>query len=76
MSPTAPVVVSQSLRRRRGLTEQAAIAAVDQACPPSEQSWMRPWPWLGRNSSPTKDSSPRSCWQSVMTGTAAPPSGE
>jgi DNA replication protein DnaC len=33
MSPTAPVVVSQSLRRRRGLTEQAAAAAaVDQAC--------------------------------------------
>jgi hypothetical protein len=32
MSPTAPVVVSQSLRRRRGLTEQAAVAAVDQAC--------------------------------------------
>ena len=32
MSPTAPVVVSQTLRRRRGLTEQAAAAAVDQAC--------------------------------------------
>ncbi|MBT2552216.1 IS21-like element helper ATPase IstB [Arthrobacter sp. ISL-5] len=32
MSPTAPVVVSQTLRRRRGLTEQAAVAAVDQAC--------------------------------------------
>lgn len=32
MSPTPPVVVSQSLRRRRGLTEQAAVAAVDQAC--------------------------------------------
>ncbi len=32
MSPTAPVVVSQTLRRRRGLTEQAATAAVDQAC--------------------------------------------
>jgi DNA replication protein DnaC len=32
MSPTAPVVVSQILRRRRGLTEQAAVAAVDQAC--------------------------------------------
>lgn len=32
MSPSAPVVVSQTLRRRRGLTEQAAIAAVDQAC--------------------------------------------
>jgi DNA replication protein DnaC len=32
MSPTASVVVSQTLRRRRGLTEQAAVAAVDQAC--------------------------------------------
>lgn len=32
MSPTTPVVVSQTLRRRRGLTEQAAVAAVDQAC--------------------------------------------
>ncbi len=32
MSPTAPVIVSQTLRRRRGLTEQAAVAAVDQAC--------------------------------------------
>lgn len=32
MSPTAPVVVSQTFRRRRGLTEQAAVAAVDQAC--------------------------------------------
>ena len=32
MSPTPPVVVSQTLRRRRGLTEQAAVAAVDQAC--------------------------------------------
>jgi hypothetical protein len=32
MSPTAPVVVSQTLRRRRGLTEQAAAAAVVQAC--------------------------------------------
>lgn len=28
MSPTTPVVVSQTLRRRRGLTEQAAVAAV------------------------------------------------
>lgn len=28
MSPTAPVVVSQTLRRRRGLTEQAAAVAV------------------------------------------------
>ncbi len=32
MSPTPPIVVSQTLRRRRGLTEQAAVAAVDQAC--------------------------------------------
>lgn len=32
MSPTPKVVVSQTLRRRRGLTEQAAVAAVDQAC--------------------------------------------
>jgi hypothetical protein len=32
MSPTAAVVVSQTLRRRRDLTEQAASAAVDQAC--------------------------------------------
>jgi DNA replication protein DnaC len=32
MSPAAPVVISQTLRRRRGLTEQAAAAAVDQAC--------------------------------------------
>jgi hypothetical protein len=32
MSPTPPVVVSKTLRRRRGLTEQAAVAAVDQAC--------------------------------------------
>lgn len=31
MNPTPPVVVSQTFRRR-GLTEQAALAAVDQAC--------------------------------------------
>lgn len=31
MSPTTPVAVSQTLRRRRGMSEQAAIAAVDQA---------------------------------------------
>jgi len=33
MSPTAPTAtITPTLRRRRGLTEQAAIAAVDQAC--------------------------------------------
>ena len=34
MSPanTNPITVSATLRRRRGLTEEAAIAAVDQAC--------------------------------------------
>jgi hypothetical protein len=32
MSPTAPVTVTPTLRRRRGLTEQAAVAAMDQAC--------------------------------------------
>ncbi|MET3174018.1 UNVERIFIED_ORG: hypothetical protein ABIB52_001863 [Arthrobacter sp. UYCu721] len=33
MSPTAPATtVTPTLRRRRGLTEQAAVAAVDQAC--------------------------------------------
>lgn len=33
MSPTAPATtVTPVLRRRRGLTEQAAVAAVDQAC--------------------------------------------
>jgi hypothetical protein len=32
MSPTPPVVTSQTLRRRRGMTEQAAMAAVEQAC--------------------------------------------
>jgi hypothetical protein len=33
MSPTAPTTtISPTLRRRRGLTEQAAVAAVDQAC--------------------------------------------
>ncbi|NIJ03457.1 IS21-like element helper ATPase IstB [Paenarthrobacter ilicis] len=33
MSPTAPTsTITPVLRRRRGLTEQAAVAAVDQAC--------------------------------------------
>lgn len=33
MSPTAPATtITPILRRRRGLTEQAAVAAVDQAC--------------------------------------------
>ena len=32
MSPTPPVVITQTLRRRRGMTEQAAMAAVEQAC--------------------------------------------
>jgi hypothetical protein len=34
MSPTNtnPITVSSNLRRRRGLTEEAATAAVDQAC--------------------------------------------
>jgi hypothetical protein len=33
MSPTAPATtVAPTLRPRRGLTEQAAVAAVDQAC--------------------------------------------
>jgi hypothetical protein len=33
MSPTAPTTtITPTLRRRRGLTEQAAVAAVDQAC--------------------------------------------
>ena len=33
MSPTAPATtITPTLRRRRGLTEQAAVAAVDQAC--------------------------------------------
>ena len=33
MSPTAPAAtITPTLRRRRGLTEQAAVAAVDQAC--------------------------------------------
>ncbi|MFC8304764.1 hypothetical protein ACFUCV_13900 [Specibacter sp. NPDC057265] len=31
MSPSAPGIVSQTLRRCRGLTEQAATAAVDHA---------------------------------------------
>lgn len=31
-SPATVPGVSQSLRRRRGLTEEAAVAAVDQAC--------------------------------------------
>jgi DNA replication protein DnaC len=32
MTPNPPLPVSQSLRRRRGLTEEAAVAAIDQAC--------------------------------------------
>ena len=33
MSPTAAAAtITPTLRRRRGLTEQAAVAAVDQAC--------------------------------------------
>jgi Arc/MetJ family transcription regulator len=33
MSPTAPATsITPTLRRRRGLTEEAAVAAVDQAC--------------------------------------------
>lgn len=33
MSPTVPGTnIIPTLRRRRGLTEQAAVAAVDQAC--------------------------------------------
>ncbi len=33
MSPYAPAAsITPTLRRRRGLTEQAAVAAVDQAC--------------------------------------------
>ena len=33
MSPTTPATtITPVLRRRRGLTEQAAVAAVDQAC--------------------------------------------
>ncbi|MDQ0144603.1 IS21-like element helper ATPase IstB [Pseudarthrobacter niigatensis] len=33
MTPTAPAAsITPALRRRRGLTEQAAVAAVDQAC--------------------------------------------
>jgi hypothetical protein len=33
MSPAAPsTTITPTLRRRRGLTEQAAVAAVDQAC--------------------------------------------
>lgn len=33
MSPTASgTSITPTLRRRRGLTEQAAVAAVDQAC--------------------------------------------
>jgi hypothetical protein len=33
MSPTAPATtITPTLRRRPGLTEQAAVAAVDQAC--------------------------------------------
>jgi DNA replication protein DnaC len=31
MSPTTPTAVTPTLPRRRGLTEQAAVAAVDQA---------------------------------------------
>ena len=33
MSPTVPASsITPTLRRRRGLTEQAAVAAIDQAC--------------------------------------------
>lgn len=35
MSLTAPVVVSQTLRRRRGLTEQAAVAGRGPSLPPA-----------------------------------------
>ncbi|WP_284676031.1 hypothetical protein [Paenarthrobacter sp. DKR-5] len=48
MSPPAPgTSITATLRRRRGLTGQAAVAAVDQACRRLRVSeWNRPARWL------------------------------
>jgi hypothetical protein len=78
MSPTAPATtITPTLRRRRGLTEQAAVAAVDQACrrlrlPTIRAVLDEALASRGRNNSPTKASSPSCCWPSATTGTGAP----
>lgn len=79
MSPTPPVVVSQTLRRRRGLTEQAAVAAVDHACrrlrlPTIRAVLDEALSVAGKEQLSIRASWPSCCWQSVMTGTAVPQS--
>ena len=82
MSPTAPATtITPTLRRRRGLTEQAAIEAVDQACrrlrlPTVRAVLDEALTVAGKNNSPTKASWPNCCSPSAMTGPALlhPPS--
>lgn len=80
MSPTAPATtITPMLRRRRGLTEQAAVAAVDQACRRLRLPTVRgvldeALTVAGKNSCRIRGSWLSCCWPSVMTGTAALPS--
>jgi hypothetical protein len=44
MSPTAPATsITPTLRRRRGLTQEAADAAIDQACRRLRLPTIRAW---------------------------------
>ena len=77
MNPTPPVVVSQTLRRRRGLTEYATVAAVDQAfrrlrLPTIRAVLDEALAVAGKEQLSYQASLPNCCWQSVMTGTGGP----
>jgi hypothetical protein len=82
MSPatTTPITVSSTLRRRRGLTEEAAIAAVDQACrrlrlPTIRAVLGEALTVAGKEQLSYQGSSLSCCSLSAMTGTAAHPYG-
>lgn len=82
MSPTIPTTtVTPTLRRHRGLTEQAAVAAVDQACRRLRLPTIRPvldeaLIVAGKQQLSYQGGFwPSCCWPSVMTGTAVPRAG-
>ena len=71
--------MTQPIRRRRGLTEQAAAAAIDTACRqlrlPTVRDLSPTWsPSRRRNNSPTRGSSPSCSSPNATTGPDAAPS--
>ena len=75
---TPPTTVTNSLRRRRNMTEEAALAAIDQACrrlrlPTIRAVLDEAITVAGKDSSLIVGFSLNCCWLRLMIVTAGPP---